>query len=87
MEVQAKKDHRGPKKRGATTSFYVKKSLNLCTDCLPKTYLALDRYGRGIHMYHRVTTTFPFDTNTFDTILLLTRLATLSISKVVVGRT
>lgn len=43
--------------------------------------------AEALHMYHRVTTTFSFDTNTFDTILLLIRLATLSISKVVVGRT
>lgn len=59
----------------------VKKSLNLCTDPshLKHTWLLPD-LAEALHVCHREAT------NTFDTILLLTRLATTSISKVMVGR-
>ena len=60
----------------------VRKSLNLCTDpsYLKHFWLSLDM-AEALHVHHREAT------NTFDTNLLLTRLDTSSISKVMVGRT
>lgn len=45
---------------------------------LKHTWLLRYIYVEALHICHRVTSTLPDDTNTTDTILVLTRLATLS---------